>query len=88
MTFGYHSGWRISEILGLTWDKVDLREGIVRLDPGETKNEEGRTLYLNEAWVKSEKGKGTTTTSPFTNFATLRPPPASANPFSTPIHLR
>jgi integrase len=47
VAFAYHSGWRKSEILGLTWDKVDLREGTVRLDPGETKNEEGRTLYMN-----------------------------------------
>jgi hypothetical protein len=31
------------------------------------------------ACVKSEKGKGTTTTSPFINFATLHPPAASAN---------
>ena len=48
ITFAYHSGWRKAEILGLTWDKVDLKEGAVRLDPGETKNEEGRTLYMNE----------------------------------------
>jgi integrase len=48
VSFGYFSGWRISEILGLTWDRVDLKEGKVRLDPGETKNEEGRTLYLNK----------------------------------------
>jgi integrase len=48
VTFAYHSGWRKAEILGLTWDKVDLEEGTVRLDPGETKNEEGRTLYMNE----------------------------------------
>lgn len=48
VAFAYHSGWRKAEILGLTWDRVDLKEGVVRLDPGETKNEEGRTLYLNE----------------------------------------
>jgi integrase len=48
VTFGYHSGWRKAEILGLTWDKVDLKEGTLRLDPGETKNEEGRTLYMND----------------------------------------
>jgi integrase len=48
VTFGYHSGWRISEILGLTWDRMDLHEGIARLDPGETKNEEGRILYMNK----------------------------------------
>lgn len=48
VTFAYHSGWRKAEILGLTWDRVDLSEGLVSLDPGETKNEEGRTLYFNE----------------------------------------
>jgi integrase len=48
ITFAYHSGWRKAEILGLTWDKVDLEQGTVRLDPGETKNEEGRTLYMND----------------------------------------
>jgi len=47
-TFGYHTGWRAGEILRLTWDKVDLRQGIVRLDPGETKSGEGRVYYLNE----------------------------------------
>ncbi len=48
ITFAYHSGWRKAEILDLTWDKVDLKEGTVRLYPGDTKNEEGRTLYLLE----------------------------------------
>jgi len=48
VTFAYHSGWRKAEILGLTWDKVDLKRGFARLDPGETKNEEGRIFYLNE----------------------------------------
>ena len=48
VTFAYHSGWRKGEILGLTWDKIDLRQGIVRLDPGETKNDEARTLYMDE----------------------------------------
>jgi len=47
VTFAYHSGWRRAEILGLTWEKVDLKAGIIRLDPGETKNDEARTLYLD-----------------------------------------
>ena len=47
-TFGYKTGWRISEIAGLTWDQVDRQQGIVRLEPGETKNDEGRTVYLDD----------------------------------------
>jgi len=33
-TFGYISGWRISEILCLEWAQVDRKNGIVTLDPG------------------------------------------------------
>jgi len=52
ITFAYHSGWRKAEILGLTWSKVDLEQGTVRLDPGETKNEKGRTLYMNAEFYR------------------------------------
>ena len=45
---GYKTGWRFSEIAHLTWRRVDLKQGIVRLDAGETKNYEGRTVYLDE----------------------------------------
>ncbi len=55
ITFGYHSGWRKSEILGLTWDRVDLHEGIAWLDPGETKNEEGRTLHMKGELLEEMK---------------------------------
>jgi len=48
VTFAYKTGWRLSEIRGLTWNKVDRRHGIVRLEPGETKNDEGRTVYLDD----------------------------------------
>ncbi len=47
VTFGYKTGWRLSEISGLTWDQVDLKKGIVRLEVGETKNKEARTVYLD-----------------------------------------
>jgi len=50
----------------LTWSQVDLEQGIVRLNPGESKNDEGRTVYfdeelkgiLNKQWQKrKESGK-------------------------------
>ena len=44
--FAYTFGWRKDEILGLTWERVDLAAGTVRLDPGTTKNREGRTVIL------------------------------------------
>jgi integrase len=51
LSFGYFTGWRKAEILNLKWAQVNLREGIVRLEPGETKNSEGRTLYMEpELW--------------------------------------
>ena len=41
------SDWRInSEVLPLQWRQVDLKAGEVRLDPGTTKNLEGRVFYL------------------------------------------
>ena len=43
----YVTGWRInSDVLPLQWRQVDLRVGEVRLDPGTTKNREGRVFYL------------------------------------------
>lgn len=45
ITLAYWSGWRIpSEVLTLQWRHVDLARQIVTLDPGTTKNGEGRTL--------------------------------------------
>ena len=48
VTFAYIVGWRVSEISNLTWGHVDLEQGIVRLEAGETKNDDGRTVYLDE----------------------------------------
>ena len=47
MQFAYITGWRIaSEILTLEWRQVDLKAGTVRLDPGTTKNRDGRLFPL------------------------------------------
>jgi len=48
VTFGYKTGWRFAEINGLTWNQVDLSNGIVRLEAGETKNDAARTVYLDD----------------------------------------
>ena len=45
--FAYVTGWRInSEILPIKWRQVDLAGGEVRLDPGSTKNRDGRVFPL------------------------------------------
>jgi len=48
VTFGFKTGWRLSEVVTLTWARVDRKEGIVRLEAGETKNEDAPTIYLDE----------------------------------------
>jgi integrase len=46
ITFAYFTGCRKGEIVKLRWSQVDLAERIVRLEPGETKNDEARTIPL------------------------------------------
>jgi integrase len=44
VTFAYITGWRLGEVLHLTWAQVDFHVGTVRLEPGTTKNRLGRTF--------------------------------------------
>lgn len=65
VTFAYKEGWRVSEIINLTWTQVDLEQGIVRLEVGDSKNKAGRTVYLDEEekeifrtqWTQRIKGE-------------------------------
>jgi integrase len=43
---GYILGWRKREVLDLPRRNLDLSAGTLRLDPGTTKNREGRVAYL------------------------------------------
>jgi integrase len=45
--FAHETGWRLREVITLEWRQVDLTEGSVRLDPGTTKNGEGRVAYCS-----------------------------------------
>ena len=47
LTFCYITGWRTrSEVFPLTWAQVDFKARVVRLEPGTTKNNEGRVFYM------------------------------------------
>ena len=47
ITFGYYTGWRKGEILSLRWQQVNLSHNEVRLEPGTTKNSDGRVIFLD-----------------------------------------
>ncbi len=44
--FAYITGWRKEEVLALTWRQVDSQAEMVHLEPGTTKNREGRTVFM------------------------------------------
>ena len=46
ITFAYYTSCRKGEILNLVWNQVDFPAKVVRLEPGETKNNEARTIPL------------------------------------------
>ncbi len=47
LDFAYYSGWRKSEILGLTWAEVDLNGGVIRLPARRSKTRAGRVLPIS-----------------------------------------
>jgi integrase len=42
----YHVGMRVGEILGLKWDQIDLKAGLIRLEPTQTKNRRARVAPI------------------------------------------
>ncbi len=58
--FLHMTGWRVGEAKGLTWRQVDFKAGTVRLEPGTTKNDEGRTFPFAalpplEEWLRAQR---------------------------------
>ena len=64
-TFGYKTGWRMTEILTLPWTQVDRMNGCARVEADITKGEEARTIYFDaelkilfdELWTKRKQGR-------------------------------
>ena len=44
--FGFLTGWRRGEIIGLRWNNVDRAEAVIRLEPGQNKSRDVRVLAL------------------------------------------
>ena len=48
LDLAYYSGWRKQEILGLTWDEIDMAGGVIRLSPARSKTLVGRILPISQ----------------------------------------
>jgi len=48
----YYTGMRKGEILNLKWDRIDLENGFIRLQPEDTKTDEGRIIPLHKEVIK------------------------------------
>jgi integrase len=47
VAFGYETGWRLREITSRRWRHVDLKAGVVRLEPGESKSGKPREIFAS-----------------------------------------
>jgi integrase len=45
---GYIYGWRIGELLAMRVSQVDVVSGVIRLEPGTTKNDDGREVQMTD----------------------------------------
>ena len=58
LTFGYLTGWRKGEVLGLRWSQVDREAGTVRIDPGVAKGGRGASLDSPGSCGRSSRSSG------------------------------
>jgi integrase len=55
VTMAYYTGMRRGEILGLTWDKVDMKGRFINLDAADTKDREKRSIPICDELYKMLK---------------------------------
>ena len=48
LDLAYYPGWRKQELLGLTWDEIDMAGGVIRLSPARSKTLVGRMLPISQ----------------------------------------
>lgn len=53
LIMAYWTGMRAGEVLKLQWDQLDMEQGLLRLEPGTTKNNQGRLLPLTKEVVEA-----------------------------------
>lgn len=49
---GYYTGMRLGEILPLTWDKIDFKARVIRLEAGDTKDREPRAIPILDPLIE------------------------------------
>ena len=69
LLIAYHLGMRLGEILGLTWDRVDVKRGFITLSACDTKNGESRLVPMipkvREALMEMSKVRSLLTSNVF-----------------------
>jgi len=58
VTTAYNTGMRAGEILGLTWDRVNMKEGYIDLSAEDTKTSEPRRIFFNDDLKEMFAGLG------------------------------
>ena len=57
ITLGYFTGMRKGEILSVEWGQIDFHHRIIRLHPGETKNDESRVVPISDELYEELKAQ-------------------------------